>query len=125
MRRAIAAVLVAGMVGSPAGVPLAAVAQQGSAPLMTIHTNADRVLTNVDYIVYIDKPAPDELPVEPHGYDLSWRDPADGTLSARRKWSGQHFTGEPPDRYHDWVLRLVRETTLESMNRSYKFESRS
>ena len=47
MRRAIAAVLVAGMVGSPAGVPLAAVAQQGSAPLMTIHTNVDRVLTNV------------------------------------------------------------------------------
>src|ERR1035437_1023516 len=47
MRRAMAAVLVAGMVGSPAGVPLAAVAQQGSAPLMTIHTNVDRVLTNV------------------------------------------------------------------------------
>src|ERR1017187_2907471 len=48
MRRAIAAVLVAGMVGSPAGVPLAAVAQQQqSAPLMTIHTNVDRVLTNV------------------------------------------------------------------------------
>src|ERR1035437_8109322 len=48
MRRAIAAVLVAGMVGSPAGGPLAAVAQQQqSAPMMTIHTNVDRVLTNV------------------------------------------------------------------------------
>ena len=47
MRRAIAAVLVAGMAGSPAGVPLSAMAQQGNAPLMTIHTTVDRVLTNV------------------------------------------------------------------------------
>ncbi len=47
MRRAIAAVLVVGMMGSPAGVPLTAVAQQGNAPLMTIHANVDRVLTNV------------------------------------------------------------------------------
>ena len=46
MRRAIAAVLVAGMVGSPAGVPLAAVAQS-NAPITTIHTTVDRVLTNV------------------------------------------------------------------------------
>jgi len=81
-------------------------------------------LPGVDYIVYIDKPGPVELTVDHHGYDVYWMDPADGTVAAHRKWSGQHFTGEPPDRYHDWVLRLERETTIESMNRSYKFESR-
>jgi hypothetical protein len=63
-------------------------------------------------------------PCEHHGYDVYWLDPADGSITARRKWSGEHFTGEPPDRFHDWVLRLVRESTLEGMNRSYKFESR-
>ncbi len=47
MRRVMAAVLVVGMVGSPAGVPVAAVAQQGGSPVMTIKTNVDRVLTNV------------------------------------------------------------------------------
>ena len=48
MRRAIAAVLVAGMAGSPAGVPLAAVAQQqGGAQISTIKVNAETVLTNV------------------------------------------------------------------------------
>jgi hypothetical protein len=80
-------------------------------------------LPGVDYIVYIDKPGPVELTVEHHGYDVYWLDPADGSITARRKWSGQHFTGEPPDRSHDWVLRVVREATVESMNRSYKFES--
>ena len=81
-------------------------------------------LPGVDYIVYMDKPGPVELTVEHHGYDIYWVDPSDGTLTARRKWSGQHFTGEPPDRSHDWVLHVVREGTVESMNRSYKFESR-
>jgi len=81
-------------------------------------------LPGVEYIVYIDKPGPIELTVEHHGYDVYWMDPADGTLTARRKWGGEHFTGEPPDRFHDWVLHVVREGTLEGMNRSYKFESR-
>ena len=80
-------------------------------------------LPGVDYIVYIDKPGPIELTVEHHGYDVYWLDPADGSITGRRKWSGEHFTGEPPDRYHDWVLRVVRELTIVSMNRSYKFES--
>jgi VWFA-related protein len=47
MRRVIAAVLVAGMAGSPAGVPLAAVAQQPGAGVTTIVANVNRVLTNV------------------------------------------------------------------------------
>jgi VWFA-related protein len=43
MGRAMAAVLMVGM----AGVPVAAVGQQGGSQVMTIHTNVDRVLTNV------------------------------------------------------------------------------
>jgi hypothetical protein len=80
-------------------------------------------LPDVEYIVYVDKAGPIELSVEKHGYDVIWLDPADGTVT-RRKFSGDHFTGEPPDRYHDWVLHVVRESTLAGMNRSYKFESR-
>jgi hypothetical protein len=76
----------------------------------------------VEYIVYVEKPGPIELTVEHHGYEVFWVDPADGT-STRGKYSGEHFTGEPPDRYHDWILHVVREGTLTSMNRSYKFES--
>jgi len=46
MRRVIAAVLVAGMAVSPAGVPVTAMAQQGGG-VTTIVTNVNRVLTNV------------------------------------------------------------------------------
>jgi hypothetical protein len=80
-------------------------------------------LPGVEYIVYVEKAAPVELTVEHHGYDVFWVDPADGTSSTRARYSGEHFTGEPPDRFHDWVLHVVRESTLESMNKSYKFES--
>jgi len=80
-------------------------------------------LPGVEYIVYVEKPGPVELTVEHHGYDFFWVDPADGTTT-RGKYSGEHFTGEPPDLFHDWVLHVVRLGTLESMNRSYKFESR-
>jgi hypothetical protein len=80
-------------------------------------------LEGTEYLVYQEKPAPIELLVEKHGYDVLWINPADGTVT-RRKFSGDHFTGEPPDRSHDWVLHVVREGRIESMNRSYKFESR-
>jgi VWFA-related protein len=46
MRRAIAAFLVAGMVSSPAGIPLA-VGQQDNSPVVTLHASVNRVLTNV------------------------------------------------------------------------------
>jgi hypothetical protein len=80
-------------------------------------------LEGVEYLAYIEKPVPLELRVEKHGYDALWINPADGEIT-RKKFSGDHFTGEPPDRSHDWVLHLVREGRVESMNRSYKFESR-
>ena len=34
------------------------------------------------------------------------------------------FTGEPPDRTHDWVLQISREGHKASMLKSYRFDSR-
>ena len=80
-------------------------------------------LEGVEYVVYIEKPGPVELSVVKHGYDVFWVNPIDGE-SVRKKYSGEHFTGEPPDRSHDWVLHVVRESHMEGMGRSYKFSSR-
>lgn len=77
-------------------------------------------LEDVEYLVYVEKAGPVELQVEHHGYDVIWVDPADGT-EVRKKFNGEHFTGEPPDKTHDWVLHVVRESELESMNKSYYF----
>ena len=82
-------------------------------------------LEDVEYVVYIEKPGPIELTVEKHSYDVYWMDPATGeTTKAKKNYSGEHFTGEPPDRSHDWVLHVVREGRVAGMNKSYKFESR-
>jgi hypothetical protein len=80
-------------------------------------------LEDVDYLVYIEKPGPVELRVEKHGYDVLWINPIDGEIT-RQKFKGDHFTGQPPDQSHDWVLRVAREGRVESMNKSYRFESR-
>ena len=92
-------------------------------PYFDIDGGRALALPGVDYIVYIERPGPVELTVEHHGYDVYWIDPADGSIAEHRKWGGEHFTGQPPDLSHDWVLRVVREATIESMNRSWKFES--
>jgi hypothetical protein len=80
-------------------------------------------LEGVEYLVYVEKPGPVELDVEHHSYEVIWVDPADGTTIKKKNYSGEHFTSEPPDRTHDWVLHVVREGTLAGMARSYKFES--
>jgi hypothetical protein len=80
-------------------------------------------LEDAEYLVYVEKPAPVELLVEKHSYDVLWINPINGEIT-RQKFKGDHFTGEPPDKSHDWVLHVVREGHVESMNRSYKFESR-
>ena len=79
-------------------------------------------LEDAEYVVYLEKPGPLELTVVRHGYDVFWINPADGTSTKAKKFSGDHFTTEPPDRSHDWVLHVVRESHLEGMNKSYKFE---
>ncbi len=82
-------------------------------------------LEDVEYIVYVENPGPVEMSVEHHGYDVTWINPIDGEEFADKKgYRGEHFTGEPPDRTHDWVLRVSRESHKEGMLKSYKFESR-
>jgi hypothetical protein len=81
-------------------------------------------LEDTEYLVYIEHPGPLELTVEKHGYDVFWIDPATGESTRGKKFSGDHFTGAPPNNSHDWVLHVVREGRVAGMNKSYKFESR-
>ena len=81
-------------------------------------------LDGTEYLVYVEKPALIELTVEKHGYDVAWLNPATGEMIKAKDYNGEHFTGEPPDKSHDWVLRLSREGRKEGMLNSYKFESR-
>ena len=81
-------------------------------------------LEGVEYIVYVERPALVELTVENHNYDVAWMNPATGEIVMQKDYKGEHFTGEPPDKSHDWVLRVSREGRKEGMLKSYKFESR-
>ena len=81
-------------------------------------------LENVEYIVYVDKPGPVTVNLEDHRYDGVWFNPLNGQSVKVKEVKGKTFTGEPPDRSHDWVLRIAREGTKASMLKSYKFESR-
>jgi len=81
-------------------------------------------LEGVEYIVYVEKPGPVELTVEDHGYDVAWINPATGERIKAKGYKGKNFTGEPPDKSHDWVLQVSREGTKEGMLKSWKFESR-
>lgn len=81
-------------------------------------------LEEVEYVVYVDKPGPMEVTIEPHGYDTVWMNPANGETIKVKDAKGEHFAGEPPDRSHDWVLHISREGHKAGMAKSYKFESR-
>ena len=82
-------------------------------------------LEDVEYVTYIEHPGPPvELSVEKHGYDVSWFNPATGESVEEKKYKGEHFTGEAPDKSHPWVLLVAREGRKESMLKSYKFDSR-
>ncbi len=81
-------------------------------------------LEDVEYIVYVEKPGLVELTVENHSYDVTWMNPATGEQVKMKDYKGEHFTGEPPDKLHDWVLRVSREGRKEGMLKSYKFDSR-
>jgi hypothetical protein len=92
-------------------------------PFFDVDNGRGLALEGVEYLIYIEKPGPLELIVENHAYDVIWINPANGE-SVRKKFSGDHFTMEPPDRSHDWLLHVVRLSHMESMNKTYKFESR-
>jgi hypothetical protein len=81
-------------------------------------------LEGVEYIVYVEKPGLVELTVENRSYDVVWMNPATGELVKQKDYKGEHFTGEPPDKSHDWVLRVSREGHKAGMLKSYKFDSR-
>ena len=81
-------------------------------------------LEGVEYVVYAEKPALIELTVENHSYDVAWMNPATGEIVKQKEYKGEHFTGEPPDKSHDWVLHVSREGRKEGMLKSYKFDSR-
>jgi hypothetical protein len=80
-------------------------------------------LDGVEYIIYVEKPGPIEVTLEHHGYDVAWINPANGERVKQKNYSGERFTGEPPDRSHDWVLHISRESEKTRM-KSFKFESR-
>jgi hypothetical protein len=77
----------------------------------------------VEYLVYVEKPGPVELTVENHGYDVFWINPATGERVVGKDYKGKSFTGEPPDKMHDWVLHVSREGHKAGLNK-FKFESR-
>ena len=82
-------------------------------------------LEDVEYIAYIEHPGPPvEISVEKHGYDVWWFNPATGESIEQKKYKGEHYTGEAPDKSHPWVLLVAREGRKESMLKSYKFDSR-
>jgi hypothetical protein len=83
-------------------------------------------LEDVEYIVYVEKPGQIEVAVEKHGYDVAWFNPVNGEwVKQKKEFKGEKFLGEPPDRKHDWVLRLSRESKKESMRKSFRFEART
>jgi hypothetical protein len=67
-------------------------------------------LEGVEYIVYVEKPGPVTVNIEDRRYDGAWFNPVNGQLTKIKEVKGPVFTGEPPDRSHDWVPRLPRRT---------------
>ena len=83
-------------------------------------------LEEIEYIVYVERAGQVEVAVEKHSYNVAWFNPITGDYTLQKKdFKGEKFLGEPPDRTHDWVLRLSREGKKESMLKSFRFEARS
>jgi hypothetical protein len=94
-------------------------------PYFRVEGGRALALEQVEYIVYLEKPGPVDLIVHRTGYQVSWFNPADGTWVKEKDFKGERFTTKgPPDNSHDWVLYVRRDGRKESMNRSYKLESK-
>jgi hypothetical protein len=94
-------------------------------PYFDVDGSRALALEDVEYVNYIQHPGPPiEVTLEKHGYDVQWLNPATGESLDQKKYSGEHFTGEAPDKSHPWVLYIAREGHKESMLKSYRFESR-
>lgn len=80
-------------------------------------------LEGVEYIVWVEKPGPVELMVENHSYQVEWINPETGDRGKPKTYRGEHFTGEPPDKSHSWILYVYREGEIQS-RKAYFFDSR-
>lgn len=92
-------------------------------PYFDVDNARSVALEGIEYINYITGSIPVEVEVDKHGYDVSWFNPLNGESLDVKKYKGEHFTGEVPDKSHPWVLMIAREGRKESMLRSYKFDS--
>ena len=93
-------------------------------PFFGVDGGRGLVLEGVEYIIYVEKPGPIEVTLEHHGYDVAWINPANGERIKAKDIRAERFTGEPPDRSHDWVLHISREGAKAGMLKSVKFQSR-
>ena len=93
-------------------------------PFFDVDNGRGLALEGVEYIIYVEKPGPVRVTLEKHGYDGRWFNPATGQSVKLKEIKTEVFTGEPPDRSHDWVLEISREGHKASMLKSYKFISR-
>lgn len=93
-------------------------------PYFDIENGRGLALEGIEYIVYVEKPGPVTVRMEDHRYDARWLDPATGQSVKLKEVKGMTFTGEPPDRSHDWVLQISREGTKAGMLKSVRFVSR-
>jgi Domain of unknown function (DUF5060)/Putative collagen-binding domain of a collagenase len=93
-------------------------------PFFDVENGRGLSLEGVEYIIYVEKPGPVTVHFEKHGYDGRWFNPANGQSVKIKEVKGEVFTGEPPDRAHDWVLQISREGHKASMLKSVRFVSR-
>ena len=93
-------------------------------PCFDIENGRGLALEGVEYIIYVEKPGPVKVKLEQHGYDGRWLNPITGQSVKLKEIKSEVFTGEPPDRSHDWVLQISRESHKASMLKSYRFVSR-
>jgi hypothetical protein len=93
-------------------------------PYFDIDNGRGLALEGVDYLIYVEKPGPVRVTLEKHSYDGRWINPITGQSVKLKEIKTEVFTGEPPDRSHDWVLQISREGQKASMLKSYRFVSR-
>jgi hypothetical protein len=93
-------------------------------PFFDVDNGRALALEGTEYIIYVEKPGPVTVTVEKHSYDGRWFNPATGMSVKTKEIKDEVFTGEPPDKTHDWVLQISREGRKASMLKSYKFDSR-
>lgn len=93
--------------------------------LRDFELRAGNTIEAAEYIVYVEKPGLIELNVEKQTYNVAWINPATGERVPLKDMKGSTtFSGEPPDKTHDWILHVSREGHKEGLLKRYKFESR-